>query len=590
MASLPDLETVPLDMNDDWIAYFSMEIGIDNGIPTYSGGLGVLAGDTILSASDLGIPLVAFTLLYRKGYFTQRLDPSGAQREEPVEWKVSDYLEPMEPTVSVRLNGRSVQVRTWKYAAKGLSGHTVPVFFLDTDLPENSEWDRTLTNHLYGGDPHYRLCQEAVLGIGGLKMARALGYGHIRRFHMNEGHAALLTIELLQEAARSGGRALIQSPDVDAVRRACVFTTHTPVSAGHDRFPVQLVQNILGPLESRFDMHDPGVVTLLGKLLGKPEATRAEELLDGNSSFNMTYLALNLSRYVNGVAKRHGEVSRNMFPGFAIEAITNGVHAGRWTAPAFQRIYDRYIGGWRKDNFALRHAAGIPKLELWNAHIECKTRLIDYVNTKTGSGMDVGPLTIGFARRAAAYKRPQLLFSDLERLRHISNRVGRLQIIYAGKAHPDNHPGKETIRRIFEAMEALKPDVAVAYLADYDMEIGALMTAGSDVWLNTPEPPMEASGTSGMKAALNGVPSFSIVDGWWVEGHVEGVTGWSIGTGDDRNQDAASLYQKLEETIAPLFYREPDRFLDIVQRVIAFNGSFFTTHRMLHEYVVNAYL
>ena len=579
------------NMTDNWIAYFSMEIGIDPRVPTYSGGLGVLAGDTILSASDLKVPMVAFTLLYRKGYFKQRLDPDGGQQEDAVEWTVGDCLEEMTPRISVSLNNRTVQVRAWKYETTGLTGHTVPVFFLDTDLAENSEWDRTLTDRLYGGDAHYRLCQETVLGIGGLRMARALGFGRIRRFHMNEGHAALLTVELLQESARTGGRTSIGSPDIDAVRGACIFTTHTPVAAGHDRFPLERVEHILGPLEKLFDMQDPAVVTLIGGLLEQPEKLHtASDVLKGNPLFNMTYLALNLSRYVNGVAKKHGEVSRAMFPGFEIEAITNGVHADRWTAPAFQHIYDRHIPGWRRDNFALRHAASIPKLELWNAHVECKTRLIDYVNRTSNAGMDVGPLTIGFARRAAAYKRADLLFTDVERLRRISTRVGRLQIIYAGKAHPDNHPGKETIRRIFQAMEALKPDVKVAYLEDYNMEIGAMMTAGSDVWLNTPDPPMEASGTSGMKAALNGVPSFSVVDGWWVEGHVEGVTGWSIGTAHDRSQDAEALYQKLEELIAPLFYREPDRFLEIVRQVVAINGSFFTSQRMLYEYVVNAYI
>ena len=588
--SIPGSEINPATTERS-IAYFSMEIGLENGIPTYSGGLGVLAGDTIFSAADLNVPMVAFTLLYRNGYFTQRLDADGTQTETPAEWDVGEHLVEMPQTVSIELDGRTVRIRAWKYEAKGLNGHTVPVFFLDTGLPDNAEADRTLTDQLYGGDGQYRLCQEAVLGIGGLRMARALGFDTIRRFHMNEGHAALLTFELLLEAAGADGRHLIRSSDLTSVRRACVFTTHTPVLAGHDRFDLTLVEQILGPLEELFDLTDPTVTALVGRFLGKPEASQtAEEVLKDNPTFNMTHLALNLSHYVNGVAKRHGEVSREMFPGFEIEAITNGVHAGRWTAQPFQRIYDHYLPGWRKDNFALRHAASIPKLELWNAHIACKTRLVDYVNRTTGAGMEVGPLTIGFARRAATYKRAGLLFSDLGRLRNLARNFGRLQIIYAGKAHPRNHPGKETIRWIFEASKNLLPDVKVAYLEDYSMELGAMMTSGCDVWLNTPEPPMEASGTSGMKAALNGVPSFSILDGWWVEGHVEGVTGWSIGTANDRSQDAESLYRTLEDAIAPLFYREPDRFLDIVRQVIAVNGSFFTSHRMLFEYVVNAYL
>jgi len=570
-----------------------MEIGIDNRIPTFSGGLGVLAGDTISSAADLGVPLIAFTLLYRKGYFEQRFDASGLQQEQPVFWNVSEYLEAVEPTVTVALDGREVRVRAWKYdvAGSGERGRQVPIFFLDTDLPGNSPWDRTLTDSLYGGDGHYRLCQEVILGIGGIRMARALGFDRIRRFHMNEGHAALLTLELLQESAQLSGRKLISGDDIEAVRHACIFTTHTPVSAGHDRFPLSQIETIMHPLRSLFDTEDPAALKVLARILERDRtATSVQEVFEGQPWFNMTYLALNLSRYVNGVAKRHGEVSRGMFPGYTIEAITNGVHAGRWTAPAFHRLFDRYIPGWQQDNFALRHAAGIPKLELWNAHVECKTRLIDYVNETTNSGMEVGPLTLGFARRAAVYKRADLLFTDIERLRRLSSRRGRLQLIYSGKAHPNNHEGKEMIQRIIRAIEALKPEVRIAYLDDYDMEIGAMLTSGVDVWLNTPEPPMEASGTSGMKAALNGVPSLSILDGWWVEGHVEGITGWSIGEGEDRWRDAPSLYEKLEHVILPLFYERPDEFLEVVRNVIAFNGSFFTSHRMLYEYVVNAYL
>ena len=579
------------NLSNEWTAYFSMEIGIDNRIPTFSGGLGVLAGDTISSAADLRVPLVAFTLLYRKGYFEQRFDASGFQQEAPVSWNVDDYLQRADPVVSVSLDGRTVGIRAWKYEVQGSNGHSVPVFFMDTDIPGNSNWDRTLTDCLYGGDGYYRLCQEVVLGIGGIRMARALGFEHIRRFHMNEGHAALLTLELLEEAARKSGRDQATAADVEAVRRVCIFTTHTPVSAGHDRFPLPQVEQIIRPLRTRFDLEDPGTVKLLGRILERGGyAASVGEVFEGEPWFNMTYLALNLSRYVNGVAKRHGEVSRSMFPGYTIEAITNGVHAGRWTAPAFQRLFDRYMPGWKRDNFALRHAAGIPKLELWNAHVECKTRLIDYVNETTNRGMEVAPLTIGFARRAAVYKRGGLLFTDIERLRRISTRRGRLQLVYSGKAHPNNHEGKEMIQRIFRAIEVLDPDLKVAYLDDYDMEIGAVLTSGVDVWLNTPEPPMEASGTSGMKAALNGVPSFSVLDGWWVEGHVEGITGWSIGDGSDRSLDAPSLYEKLENVIVPLFYDKPDEFLEVARQVIAFNGSFFTSHRMLYEYVVNAYL
>jgi len=557
------------------IAYFSMEIGLDPAMPTYSGGLGVLAGDTIRSAADLNVPMVAVTLLYRKGYFHQRLDASGWQREEPAEWIVEDFLKEMLPRTSVTIEGRIVHLRVWRYEVNGISGFKVPVYLLDTDLPENSEWDKTLTHFLYGGDHYYRLCQEVILGIGGIRMLRALGYDRIERFHMNEGHASLLTLELLDEKARKAGRESISKDDIEAVREKCVFTTHTPVPAGHDQFPLDLVKRVLEQSGIIFEVKD---------------VFCCEGLL------NMTYLALNLSRYINGVAKKHAEVSRLMFAGYTIDAITNGVHAATWISGPFENLYDRYIPGWRQDNFSFRYALSIPKEEIWGAHQEVKKRLINQVNRETGGEMDVGVLTIGFARRATTYKRGDLLFTDIERLKSISLKAGSFQIVYAGKAHPQDQAGKELIKRIFQAKAQLNPDVKIAYLENYDMEFGKMIASGVDLWLNTPQPPMEASGTSGMKAALNGVPSFSVLDGWWVEGHIEGMTGWSIGetrrdTEESSNwsKDASSIYNKLERIILPLFYRDRDRFVDVMQHCIALNGSFFNTHRMMQEYVLKAY-
>jgi len=557
------------------IAYFSMEVGVEPAMPTYSGGLGVLAGDTIRSAADLRVPMVAVTLLHRKGYFHQRLDASGWQREEPARWIIEDFLKEMLPRTSVTIEGRTVHIRAWKYDVSGVSGFNVPIYFLDTDLPENSEWDRTLTHFLYGGDQHYRLCQEVILGIGGVRMLRDLGYDRIERFHMNEGHSSLLTLELLDEEARQGSRELINHEDIETVREKCVFTTHTPVPAGHDQFLLDLVNRVLGPRQVFIDLKD---------------IFCCEGLL------NMTYLALNLSRYINGVAKKHGEVSRLMFSGHTIDAITNGVHAATWVSGPFQELYDRYIPGWREDNFSLRYALNIPKQEVWEAHQTAKNELIEYVNRKTGVGMDVNMTTIGFARRATTYKRGDLLFTDIERLRTISSKTGPLQVIYAGKAHPHDQGGKETIKRIFQAKESLKKESKIAYLENYDMELGKIMTSGVDLWLNTPQPPMEASGTSGMKSALNGVPSLSVLDGWWIEGHIEGVTGWSIGetrrdTEESSNwlKDASSLYEKLEYIILPLFYRDRDGFVNVMRHCIALNGSFFNTHRMILEYVLKAY-
>ena len=557
------------------IAYFSMEIGLETGIPTYSGGLGVLAGDTIRSAADLRIPMIAVTLLHRKGYFYQKLDENGWQREEPVEWVVEDFLEEMPERASVTIEGRTVQLRAWKYDVIGIGGFKVPVYFLDTNLLENSEWDRTLTHFLYGGDQKYRLCQELILGMGGVRMLRALGYNRIERFHMNEGHASLLTLELLFEEMRNSRKKTISNAHIEAVRKKCIFTTHTPVPAGHDQFPIDLVNQVFRD-DKEFSIN--------------------KELLHSGNTLNMTYLALHLSHYVNGVAKKHGEISQLMFAGYAIDAITNGVHATTWVAEPLQELYDHYIPGWKQDNFSLRYALNIPKTEVWKAHLKAKRRLLQYVNRETNVGMDVDVLTIGFARRAATYKRGDLLFTDIERLKAISSKTGLFQVIYAGKAHPQDQVGKELIKKIFQTKESLKKDLKMAYLENYDMELGKMMTSGVDLWLNTPQPPLEASGTSGMKAALNGVPSLSILDGWWLEGHIEGVTGWSIGENEqgmgenrDRFKDASSLYGKLEKIILPLFYHDRDRFIDVMLHSIALNGSFFNTHRMIQQYVLNAY-
>ncbi len=555
------------------VAYFSMEIGLNPSMPTYSGGLGVLAGDTIRAAADQKVPMVAVSLLHRKGYFYQRLDADGWQTEEPVAWPVDDFLEEEKARAQVTIEDRTVQLRAWRYDVKGVTGFIVPVYFLDADLPENSEPDRALTHYLYGGDNHYRLCQEVILGIGGVRMLRALGYGELERYHMNEGHASLGTIELLDERLAREGRDRIVDEDIDAVRAQCVFTTHTPVPAGHDQFPIEMVRSVLGP----------------------HQVLEMQEVFCCEDRLNMTYLALNLSHYVNGVAKRHGEVSRHMFASYIIDSITNGVHATTWTAPALQDLFDRYIRGWREDNFSLRYALSIPRPEIWDAHMAAKRELIEHVNRETNTGMDVDHLTFGFARRAAAYKRADLLLRDPARLKRIAERNGPIQIVYAGKAHPQDQQGKELIKRVVQARANLKDIVRIAYLPNYDMNLGGMMTAGVDVWLNTPRPPMEASGTSGMKAALNGVPSLSILDGWWIEGCIEGITGWAIGIDgrpgeqDDDGRDAESLYDKLENVVAPLFYADRNGFINVMAHAIALNGSFFNTQRMIAQYVMRAY-
>jgi glycogen phosphorylase len=553
------------------VAYFSMEVGLESDLPTYSGGLGVLAGDTLRAAADLGVPMVGVTLVHRKGYFRQHLGPDGAQSEAPAEWSPESRLEPMPQRVAVTVEGRAVSVRAWRYPIRGLGG-VVPVYLLDTDLEENSDWDRRLTDHLYGGDLRYRLCQEVVLGVGGVEFLRAAGHDRLTTYHMNEGHAALLVLGLLEEDA--GGRVpdRVTTAAREAVRRLCVFTTHTPVPAGHDQFPADLVRDVLG---------EPAASALLAC------DGRVDDVL------NLTGLALTFSHYVNGVGMRHGEISRGMFPGYPINSITNGVHALTWAADPFRGLYDRHFPEWRRDNLYLRYAIGIVPGEILAAHAECKRQLLADVERRTGVRLDPNALTLGFARRAAAYKRADLLFTDLDRLRRIARSVGPLQVVFAGKAHPRDEGGKAQIRRVYEAAAALGGDVRVVYLEGYDMALARLLCAGSDVWLNTPLKPQEASGTSGMKAAVNGVPSLSILDGWWVEGCLEGLTGWAIGQDGgkpgDPEREAADLYEKLEHVVAPLFYGRPLAFAEVMRSTIALNGSYYNAQRMVAQYLRNAY-
>ena len=577
-----------------------MEIALENAMPSYSGGLGVLAGDTIRAAADLRLPMVAVSLLYRKGFFTQRLAEDGSQSEEPVEWRVEDFLTEEPARVSVPLEDRRVELRCWRYSAMGVRGFDVPIYFLDAELPSNAEADRALTGTLYGGDSYYRLRQEVLLGLGGVRMLRALGYNELTRYHMNEGHAALLTLELLGEEARKDGRTSIRGKDIETVRGKCVFTTHTPVPAGHDRFPMEFVTRVFPGGTEFLDLKDTSSADLMKRVLQVEENFPGlQEAARRGATLNMTQLALSLSTYVNGVAKQHGETSRQMFPEARIEAITNGVHAGTWTSPSFQQLYDRYIPSWREDNYSLRSALGLPEEEVWTAHLLAKHELLEVVRQKTGLKFDPDVFTVGFARRATGYKRADLLISDLDRLRQIAKNAGQLQIIYAGKAHPNDGGGKDIIRRIFKAKKALRKAVPVVFLDDYNLDLGGKITSGVDLWLNTPQFPLEASGTSGMKAALNGVPSLSILDGWWVEGHIEGVTGWSIGESrraaggsapTDNQAEAESLYSKLESVILPLYYNERAKFLEVMQHAIAINGSFFNTQRMVQQYITDAYL
>jgi starch phosphorylase len=555
------------------IAYFSMEIGLKNEIKTYSGGLGVLAGDTIKSAADLRLPMVAVSLLTKRGFFKQELDPFGRQKELPDEWNPTNFMVRLADRITVGIESRDVQIAPWLYVVESATGGKLPVIFLDTDLPENAPEDREITLCLYGGDATYRLKQEIVLGIGGTRVLEQLGF-EIKKYHMNEGHSSLLTLELLKRFKKNiedvWDERLVW--DVDKVRGLCVFTTHTPVEAGHDKFPYELAEKTLT---------DSDVIPM-----------RVIKEFSGQSSLNMTILGINLSNYINGVAKKHGEVSKGMFPGYEIHAITNGVHSFTWTCDSFKRLYDKYLPGWANEPEIFVRVGRIPDEELWGAHMEAKKGLIDFVNRETQAGMNYDTMTIGFARRATAYKRADLLLSDPERLARIGE--GRIQIIYAGKAHPKDETGKDLIQRIVEIGERLKDRVKIVFIQNYDMDKALKLISGVDVWLNTPMRPHEASGTSGMKATHNGVPNFSVLDGWWIEGHIENYTGWAIGPSPDvpadPARDADDLYYKLESTIIPTFYSDKKIWIRIMENAIGKNAYYFNTHRMMRLYVTEAYI
>ena len=557
------------------VAYFSMEIALHNDIPTYAGGLGVLAGDMVRSASDLMIPMVAVCLVNRAGYFRQRIDDQGQQVELPDFWQPELCTKALDAKIAVTIEGQVVWIGAWLYVVEAPRGGRQPVLLLDTDLNDNRPEDRELTHYLYGGDATYRLKQEIVLGIGGVRLLQALGF-NIFHYHMNEGHSALLGVELLHkftypaEDMRQGE----SSCDLPKVREMCSFTTHTPVEAGHDHFDYALIKRVL---DHAFDLS-------------------TIKQLAGESDLNMTQLALNLSEFVNGVTKTHADISNKMFPGYKVHAITNGVHPYTWASESFRQLYDQYIPGWcHEPELLIRVECSISDAEIWQAHQQAKLQLIEQVLALTSIKLDLHTPIIAFARRMTAYKRPDMLFHDIKRLKDIAGHQP-FQIIMAGKAHPSDQGGKALIYELHQHMQSLADSIPIAYLPNYNLETAQHMVAGSDVWLNTPLRPHEASGTSGMKAAINGVPSLSILDGWWVEGCIEGVTGWAIGNGINDNEtshdgcESSALYHKLEQVVLPLYYNQNTQgWIEVMKNAIGKNASYFNSHRMMRRYLIEAY-
>jgi starch phosphorylase len=545
------------------IAYFSMEIALRNDIATYAGGLGVLAGDLLRSAADLDVGLVAITLVSRRGYFRQQLTPAGDQIELPDEWDPSRFATRLGTTVLVRLGSEDVWVGAWLYVIESPIGGRTPVLLLDTNDERNGAATRTLTDRLYIDGNEFRFRQEAILGIGGVRMLRALGF-KIREFHMNEGHSALLSLELLREEIQQGATA---DAALQTVRSRNNFTTHTPVEAAYDRFSWDLVYQFLG--ETLIDR----------KLLRR---------LGGEKELNVTRLALETSGLINGVAPAHAKVEKKLFPEFAFKSVSNGVHSPTWTCASIAALFDRYIPEWRCEPEYLNRAVRIPDDELRDAHRVAKQALIDFVRERTGFALQADKPVLAFARRMTGYKRPDLLFHDDAALRAIAAEHP-FQVVLAGKAHPNDEQGKQMIRLIHQHARELAPAIPIVFVPGYDLDVARVLVAGSDLWLNTPLPPLEASGTSGMKAAHNGVPSLSVLDGWWVDGWIEGVTGWAI-EGSGTAEDAHSLYTKLRDVILPLYNGDGDGWTRVMKGCIVHNASLFNSHRMLRRYAAEVYL
>jgi len=553
-----------MNKNEYTVAYFTMEIGIRNSIPTYSGGLGILAGDTLKSCADLEIPIIGISLLNEHGYFFQTIDKDGNQIANPTNWSINDYLELTPTTTKIKIQDREITIQCWKYSIIGETGHEVPVYFLDTNTPSNNEYDRNLTSHLYkGGDQDYRLSQEIILGIGGFEMIEALGYKNIKKYHMNEGHSALLTLKLNEKLCDT------KNLTCEPSKPYCVFTTHTPVPAGHDQFPIDMARRYL-----------------------KEYVEEIPENVIVNNMLHMTQLALHSSGFINGVSQRHTQVSREMFPGYDIQGITNGIHPATFTSASMGKIFDKYAPEWRLKPETLSEIEKATHEEIRAAHAINKKKLIDFTNQLTNAGMDNDYFTICFGRRITAYKRPALIMLNPERIAQINN-IRPIQIIYSGKAHPSDLEGQATIKHIIQIKNNF-PNIKIAYLENYNIKVAKLMTSGGDLWLNNPIPKREASGTSGMKAAINGVPSLSTLDGWWEEGWQEDVTGWAINEPDEDiekmtqqemdQKHANAIYDKLEKHIVTNFYNNHEHWVQIMKNCITKNAAHFNSHRMVKEY------
>jgi len=546
------------------IAYLSMEIGVDPQLPTCCGGLGVLAGDTLKGSAELTFPLVGVSLRHHKGYFEQEIE-NCQQKEVLKRSNPFGVLRKRDEEVKVQIEGRDVTIGAEEYIIKNGHENKVSTYFLDTKLDENKKEDREISETCYwmGKQTTYeehqrhRFKQEIVLGIGGVRFLEKIGY-NIRKYHMNEGHTALATLEVAKK----------NNWDEKETKKKFSFTTHTLVPAGHEVFPIGMVEGVIGdsfPLD------------------------KIKEYGGQANCLNMTKLAMRLSDYQNGVSKKNAEAAREMFPDKNIDYITNAVHLGSWTSGSFKGLFDRHFPGWEEEPEKLKDAMKLPSEEVWKAHLENKNILFDFIEDEYGIGLDRDRLTLGWFRRIAEYKRPTLIFTDKERLKHIG--LGKIQILIAGKAHPRDGYGKEAIRKIHEENKTIDVEVPTVFIENYGMDISPTLIAGVDVLLNTPRPPNEASGTSGMKALSNGVINVSSWDGWIDEEFKtkEGAIGWAFGHQQETDVQAAhGLYNVLEQKVIPTFYDNPAKWIEMQKHSISL-ASYYNTNRMLKEYIERAW-
>ncbi len=555
------------------VAYFSMEIMLETDIPTYAGGLGMLAGDILRSCADQELPAAGVTLVYSGNTFDQIINPDGTQTFHKADWSKQDQLIKLSERIEIEIMNSKVNVECWRYDVVGITGFVVPVYLLDTDFSDNPDWVRNITKNLYDSAPNMRIAQELILGIGGVKMLRALGHSKdkVKSYHLNEGHCAFVPLALLEE---------FEFKD-EEVKKRCVFTTHTPVPEGHDKFSYETANQYAGKY---LPWHIKKLAT--------------------EESLSMTNLALNMSKISFAVSEKHKKTSEHIFPGYSFDYITNGVHPHTWISPSMQDLFNNYLPEWVHDPTVLRWAVEkIPPDALWSAHREAKRELLSYVNThltSVGSAeerehplqeelFDLATLTISLARRPVAYKRPLLLYTDLQRFMRIG--VGKIQIIQCGKSHPGDDVSQGFVKEIVRISKKLRTLLKIVYLENYSPKIARLLVAGSDVWLNTPRRPLEASGTSGMKAAMNGVINFSVLDGWWIEGFkMNPKSGFTIGPDDlsvtpsnDDQADARDLYERLQTQIIPMYYDFRSEWVQRMREAVTL-GAYFNTHRVSHEY------